>query len=195
MPGHDLISAVEVRALDPVLLGDYLAFFDGPAFVDNPHWASCFCYFHHNPDPETWDARTASQNRSAVADLIRAGRFHGYLAYRDGLPVGWCHAARRREIPALGRIKELEVRDDDLVGSIVCFIVALDHRRSGVASALLDAACRGFSALGLSIAEAYPRVTAVGAAANYHGPMDLYTGSGFAVFREFEGWCAVRKGL
>jgi len=36
---------------------------------------------------------------------------HGYLAYVAGKPVGWCHAAPRRDIPNLQASEELRVDD------------------------------------------------------------------------------------
>jgi GNAT superfamily N-acetyltransferase len=190
-----MTSAIDVRPLAPSLLADYLAFFDGPAFVDNPHWASCYCFFDHNPDPDAWDDRRGDQNRADVSDLIRSGRFHGFLAYREGSPVGWCKAAPRLEIPSLAREPEFAVPDAERVGSVVCFVVAPEHRRSGVATALLEAACATFAEVGLSTAEAYPRSGVFDPASNYHGPAELYRAAGFSPFRQGDGWLMMRKPL
>ncbi len=43
---------MDIRELTPALAGDYLAFFDGDAFADNPDWASCYCRFF------LWDGST-----------------------------------------------------------------------------------------------------------------------------------------
>jgi ribosomal protein S18 acetylase RimI-like enzyme len=188
-------APIEVRPLTPALLDDYLGFFDGPAFSDNPHWASCYCYFHHNPDPDSWGTRTGVENREDVSGLIRRDRFHGFLAYAGEAAIGWCNAAPRRDIPALARSPELAAPDADHVGSIVCFVVAAEHRRAGVATALLRAALTSFSAAGLTIAEAYPRTGALTDASNYHGPVELYRAEGFRSVREFDGWSVVRKML
>lgn len=53
-------SLVTVRALEPSLTGDFLRFFDherGPAFADNPEWASCYCQFYHTQRSIDWGAR------------------------------------------------------------------------------------------------------------------------------------------
>ncbi len=34
---------IDVRAISPGQLRDFLAFFDHEAFADNPKWASCYC--------------------------------------------------------------------------------------------------------------------------------------------------------
>lgn len=59
-----------------------------------------------------------------------------------------------------------------------------------------SAACAGLQRQGMTIAQAYPRdTTAHTAAANYHGPLAMYTHAGFSVFREFDDWLVVRRAL
>lgn len=189
----------EVRPLSPSLLDDYLAFFDRDAFQDNPHWASCYCYFYNAPQQgEEWDLRTAQENRAAVSGLIGTGGMHGYLAYQGGRPVGWCHAAPRFTIRNLANYPNPDALDPAQVGSIVCFVVAQPRRRSGVATVLLEAALQGFAEQGLTWAEAYPR-NDPGAqstpAANYHGFLQMYLKHGFEVVHQLEHICLVRKRL
>ena len=135
-------------------------FFDRDAFADNPDWSDCYCQFFHVDDDAVWQARTGEQNRAAAIDLIEARRMHGYLAYLDGRPVGWCHAAPRSELPRIANDPELARGDGAGVGSIVCFLISATARRQGVATALLDAACAGFRHLGFTVAEAYPSTVA-----------------------------------
>lgn len=185
-----------VRELSPVLLGDWLCFFDHDAFADNPDWAGCYCdFFHADHGQKPWDERTARENRTASSNLIAAGRLKGYLAYADGKPVGWCQAAPRFHIPNMEKDESLQVGDAGQVGSIVCFAVAQPYRHLGVAGRLLEAACSGLRAQGMTIAEAYPRLHVDTDAANYHGPLRLYLDAGFTVFREFERLAIVRKDL
>ena len=185
-----------VRELSPVLLGDWLSFFDHDAFADNPDWAGCYCHFFHaDHDQRPFDDRPASENRTASSNLIAAGRLKGYLAYADGKPVGWCQAAPRFQIPNIEKDESLHAGDAGQVGSIVCFAVAQPYRRQRVASRLLEAACSGLRAQGMTIAEAYPRLHVEADAANYHGPLSLYLDAGFTVFREFERLVIVRKDL
>ena len=189
-----LSAAVDIHPLTSDLLQDYLSFFDQDAFVDNPDWASCYCYFHHAPQQgAAWERRTAAENRAAVGDVIRCGEMQGYLAYAGGKPIAWCHAAPRTLIPNLQRDADLWVDDIEQVGAIVCFVVAEPYRRQGVARQLLDAACQGFRALGLTYAEAYPRLHAHSDAANYHGPLTMYRDSGFTPFRLCTDFEIVRK--
>jgi GNAT superfamily N-acetyltransferase len=192
----EMSGEVKVLPLGPGRLTDWLAFFDKVAFADNPDWSGCYCHFFHaDHDEKPWDERTPEENRAASIDLIGKGRLRGYLAYLDGRPLGWCQAGPRAGIPNIANDDELVVEEADNVGSIVCFVVAESYRGKGVASALLEAACEGFSAAGLRWAEAYPNRVARTAAANYHGPMGLYAKSGFKPIREVGDFTVMRRDL
>ena len=188
------MSEIVVRRLDAGLLEDWLRFFDRDAFADNRDWSGCYCLFYHaDTARKPWEARTAQENRAASCELIAAGRIQGYLAYVDGRPVGWCHAAPRAGILNIANDEALAVNDAQSVGSIVCFVVAHAFRKQGVGRRLLDAACAGFCETGLRTAEAYPRRAATGDAANYHGPLALYLQAGFTPFRELSNVVMVRR--
>ncbi len=188
MPG-----TITIQKLTPRLLPDFLAFFDGPAFADNPDWSGCYCCYYHVASEDEWRARTAVQNRAFASELIRRGEFPGFLAYDQDQPVGWCKAAARLQIPALSQWPDLAIDDAAQVGSIVCFVIEKSHRRQGVAGILLDAACETFRQEDLKIAEAYPRTMASDDAHNYHGPLQMFLHNGFMKFREVDTFCIVRK--
>jgi GNAT superfamily N-acetyltransferase len=79
---------------------------------------------------------------------------------------------------------DYEEPDAESIGSIMCFIVAREYRRGGIARQLLDAACAGFAARGLMIAEGYVLKGAQGDAMNYPGPLSMYLSAGFEAHRE-----------
>jgi GNAT superfamily N-acetyltransferase len=187
-------SAIQVRQLSPERLADFLKFFDGTAFSDNPKWSSCYCQcFYEDHSVVKWSARTASQNRALACERISGQSMQGYLAYLDGSPVGWCNAAPRHLLSALD---DEPTPDAEQVGTIICFLVEPSHRGRGVARALLDAACDGLRQQGLRIAEGNPRVNASSTAENHFGPLSLFLGAGFAVHREDEdGSVYVRRAL
>ena len=86
--------AVTVHALSPELLPDFLRFFDGTAFSDNPKWSSCYCQcFYEDHSVVKWSDRTAPQNRALACKRIQGQSMQGFLAYSDESPVGWCNAA------------------------------------------------------------------------------------------------------
>lgn len=178
MPHDDLL----IRPLSPERLPDFLGYFEGAAFADNPRWRSCYCQFLYVDHAKVeWMARTAEENRQAACERICDATMEGYLAYRGGQVVGWCNAAPRRMMDAFADEPD---PDADRLGQITCFVVARAHRRSGVARALLDAACAGLQAQGMVIAEASPKPEVTGDAENHFGPLALFTQAGFAYHRD-----------
>jgi ribosomal protein S18 acetylase RimI-like enzyme len=183
-----------IRRLEPDLEPDFLRFFEGPAFADNPKWKSCYCQFLYVDHARVqWSARSAAENKSAACERIACGRMQGLLAYRGDTVVGWCNAAPRAMLDAFADEPD---PDADRLGQITCFVVAKADRRTGVARALLDAACAMLRDQGFAIAEASPKRAAGSDAENHFGPLSLYLSAGFAVHREdSDGTVRVRRSL
>jgi len=183
---------MDIRPFRPDLLDDWIAFFDGPAFADNPDWRGCWCRaYRFRGDMEAWDAACASgENRGAMIEAVRAGTVQGCLAYDGGRAVGWVQFGPRERFkgPYLG---------DPVpgLGAIVCFVVAATHRRRGVARALSRGACAAMARAGLTVVEACPlRDEAAGPACEqFHGPRALYLSEGFSVHRDWKQFTVVRK--
>ena len=186
--------SVSVRPLSKNNLSDFLEFFDGDAFSDNPSWSFCYCQcFYEDHNEIVWKDQTPERNRRMACDRVNRSIMQGYLGYVDGRPVGWCGAAPRRLYHALD---DEPTPDAEKVGAIVCFLVAPSFRGKGIARALLDAACEGLAAQGLEIAEANPRPSAKSDAENHFGPLSLYLSAGFSVHREdTDGSVYVRRSL
>src|SRR5262245_57982285 len=141
------MTRIDIRPLDAARLQDYLHFFDHTAFVDNPEWSRCYCFYPYcDLKSREWERRTGEENRTAVSEFISTGRAQGYLAYDGGKAVGWCNAAPYGSFRILDEHPEFNTHD---AGAIVCFIVCPTHRGKGVATALLDAACEGLKGRGM----------------------------------------------
>ncbi len=180
-----------IEPLTPDRISDYIHFFEKVAFVDNPDWASCYCYFPHAPHETcSWKERTGEENRRDSIQCIQQGKLTGYLAYMDSTPIGWCNAGLRANATITPDYPE---PDEDKIGSIACFIIARDYRRKGVARALLNRACRDFYNMGLLFAEGYPLEEMSGDAANHWGPLELYLSEGFQIHKKEDDMITVRK--
>jgi GNAT superfamily N-acetyltransferase len=191
-----LDGPAEIHPLTPARLLEFLRFFDRYAFMDNPLWAGCYCLYPHFAGSEAeWVRRSAAQNRDDKRELIRGGRARGYLAYVGGRPVAWCHASRRSELPGLARLEEYQPGDSDVVGAIACFVISAPYRRQGLARQLLQAACGGFAAEGLAVAEAYPPKEPRSDAGAHRGPLEMYLSAGFRVHFEGRRFVVVRRRL
>ena len=181
---------IVVKELTPSLTDDFLLFFDSVAFEDNPDWSDCYCSAYHFANN-----KGKSESRREASSLVEEDRMHGFLAYDNGKPVGWCNAASRSSYPGVQWLMSPGPDKYERVGSIVCFVVASSHRNQGVASKLLDFACKKFSQKGLEFAEAYPVKKPESAAYNFPGPLSMYHKAGFVTYRDADWYLVVRKRL
>lgn len=173
--GEVAIVPIEARRVEEIS-----RFFDTDAFPDNPAWASCYCmfYFLGGNDNAEWGHIPWQEVRQAQRAHIEAGVMQGTLAYVDGQLAGWCNASPRAEIP------QRRQGDDDLVCSVLCFVVAPPYRRHGLATRLLDEAISRARTSGFSTIEAYPKRDPDSAAAAFVGTLELYQRAGFYVASE-----------
>lgn len=192
---------MELVELTPDRLEEWLGFFDRDAFADNPEWGSCYCrcFLIGGGGPERWDAACAGgENRAAMIERIRAGEVDGLLARVDGKVVGWVqYGPTTRFHPPMGPLAPAE----DDVASIVCFVVAAGHRRTGVARAMLRGACDVLARRGFRAVDARPKAPPSdgsgthGAAEEFTGPLGLYLAEGFAVADDSKSRWRVRREL
>ncbi len=80
----------------------------------------------------------------------------GFIAYLDGVAVGWCGVADRTMAPRLANSRTIPAIDDRPVWSIGCFRIRVGYRRRGVARALLAGVVEAARAAGAPGVEAYP---------------------------------------
>jgi hypothetical protein len=205
-------SEILVRELEPRLVADYLRFFDDVydsdsflRFRDNPWWGGCYCGFYD--DPRTEDEINAShdkrsENRAAREKIIKKGKASGLLAYAGGKVIAWCNVAPRGSYVNPRYLKQAIVDPDERVGSITCFVVSSEQRKSGVAPKLLQSACDLIKKWGLPVAEGYPRNPELSMENPYKIPQDnlsfrgslnMFLQSGFRVHMKLERFTVVRK--
>jgi GNAT superfamily N-acetyltransferase len=184
------VADVTVRPISPDQHEAVMHYFDMVAYADNPNWSKCFCMERLVAD---YDSRTKQQNRAERSELILSARANGLVAYRFGRVVGWCHAAPKTELLNVAGPK------DPTVGAIVCFVVAPDQRRQGIATTLLDAALEHLAKRGMLTAEAYPFLGEPDPAGwpqvNYLGPLSMYVKAGFEIAERHDEYAIVRKTL
>ena len=196
------MSDLTVKPLTPALGADFLRFFDherGAAFADNPEWAKCYCHFYQVPRVIDWEALTASQNRTAMQARIEVATMDGFLALDGADQVGWLNAQPRDALPHCFdrmRIEPTPLPCEAFEAAvIVCFVVAPQRRRQGIARVLLAAALASFAARGIKLVDAFPFKSGASelAADHCHGSLSLFLDQGFTVLREDETMTPVRK--
>jgi GNAT superfamily N-acetyltransferase len=186
-------ASLTFEPLRPELLTEWLAFFEGPAFADNPEWGTCYCrvwVFGAAENPEqAWERACGSrENRPAMIAKVSAGEIDGLLARRAGEIVGWLHFGPASRFhspwgtafpPAPGT--EADAHRD---AAIVCFLVAATARRSGVARGMLRAALDELRARGFTSVSARAAGEACeGDGEQFTGPLALYLSEGFTIAR------------
>ncbi|MGH2608245.1 MAG: GNAT family N-acetyltransferase [Tepidiformaceae bacterium] len=192
-----LARPLDIRPVLPGTTGDFVRFFEGEGFMDNPLWATCYCMFpNFTGSNEEWSERTGLENLADKVALFKSGDAHGLLAFGDeGQPVAWCAVGPKAEMGNLPRILKGKHTEADGIGSIFCFVVAPPYRRQGVATRLLDAACDYLRGFQLDVAEAYPAKSAGSDAHAFHGPLEMYLQAGFATHGEAGDRMVVRRPL
>ena len=141
----------------------------------------CWCMWWRLSHKE-FEAKKGAGNKRAMKRIVKSGKVPGILAYRDGVPAGWCSVAPREDYPRLERSRILKPIDDQPVWSVVCLFISKDHRRQGVATGLLSAAVEYVKKKGGSIVEGYavePKKGNMPDAFAFHGPASAYLKAGF----------------
>jgi len=199
------VTDLRIERLTPARADDYLAFFDherGPAFSDNPEWATCYCHYYQVPTSLPWKEFDGTMNRLAMRARIETGEMEGFLAYDGDEVAGWMNAQPYHKLRfACARMR---IPEPDLpvprheAAAIVCFVVAPMARWQGIARALLSAALDDLAVRGIRIVDAYPasheRHDAPGRD-RYRGPRTLFAAAGFVDVAHHAGVRVMRKVL
>jgi GNAT superfamily N-acetyltransferase len=123
--------------------------------------------------------RAPEENRADFHDLVVDGPPPGLVAMRSGLAVGWVQVTPRSAVPALETPWRLRRVDDVPVWSLTCFYVRKGHRRTGVMSALIDAAVEFARSAGAPAVEAYPLDGTLSPSATSTGYASVFAAAGF----------------
>jgi GNAT superfamily N-acetyltransferase len=200
---------ITVKPLSPELTADYLDFFNNRAFTDNPPWGGCYCLMWQMTKEES---KTRVDDRAAMLgggddNFMRAlqetvrwqidsGRLQGYLAYVDGVSIGWCNANDKSNFPADNMVgAKLYAPAEKREKAVICFEIAPEYRRKGVATALLNRVVADAKAEGYKAVEGFPAAHETRDEWDFTGPARLYEKTGFAAVTNEDGNAVMRKEL
>jgi GNAT superfamily N-acetyltransferase len=127
--------------------------------------------------------------------LIRDEKMNGLLAFIDNEPAGWCNVNSKDAYEKIPIDSESEKILGGKIASIVCFLIAPNHRKKGISRKLLKHAFQILKEKGYDWIEAYPRKGDLSDAHSYHGPVSLFDSEGFIVVEEDEHFLLMRKSL
>ena len=134
--------------------------------------------------------------------MVREGRIRGYLAFADGIAIGWCNANDRMMYCRVGEFDLDDVPEDaepdckrpGQIKSIVCFEISPDYRGKGIATQLLNRVCIDARAEGYDYVEAYP-TEGVKPSLAFTGPKTLYEKMEFTEYARTGNRIIMRKQL
>ena len=91
----------------------------------------CWCMAYRlsgSQAPPPPGSTRAEVNRTHLKKLVEAGRPSGLIGYRGKVPVGWVSIGPREEYARLTRSPVMKPIDDQLVWSVICFVVPAEYR-------------------------------------------------------------------
>ena len=177
-----------IKPLSPDLTHAYLDFFDNRAFSDNNPMGPCYCNAAIMSSEELdkmvsefGDDCKGTLRRYAVEQLAE-GKIFGYLAFNGDAPVGWCNTGDMKRYPvshhqAVPDFARVNACANTI--SIICFAIAPEYRKQGVASALLERVVTDAASQGYLAVEGYVNTKYAGAYWDHTGPSRLYEKYGF----------------
>lgn len=146
-------APVEVRPLTPKRWQDLEVLFRSAAWPSH-----CWC-MEFRRDGREFSRNWGEGNRTALRELA-GERPTGLLAYADGIAVGWCAVAPKKDYTRFERSWIARPVDGaeppEGTWSVVCFFIHRRYRRRGVAKALLAAAVEFAAEHGAPAIEGYP---------------------------------------
>ncbi|MDD4494508.1 MAG: GNAT family N-acetyltransferase [Eubacteriales bacterium] len=191
-----------IKPLTPELASDYFDFFENRAFTDDSPYR-CYCQVYQMSKEQykaAYDKIDGSDvgraSREVAEQQIESGILRGYLAYKNGVAIGWCNANDRANYPAEQEYDvpfhaPIEKREK----AVVCFEIAPEYRCKGVATALLQQVITDARAEGYKAIEGYPVVREERYEWDCPGPIRLFEKTGFIKISEKSGRIVMRKEL
>ena len=191
---------IEIRKLTPELAADYFDFFENRAFTDDSPFR-CYCQVFQMSKTEYTEAYDnitdpGRASRDEAERQIKMGILQGYLAYVDGISIGWCNASDRANYPAeqhydVPFYAPAEKREK----AVVCFEIAPEYRGKGVATALLQQVITDAKTEGYIAVVGFPVIRDERYEWDCRGPFRLYEKAGFIKAAEDNESLVMKKEL
>jgi GNAT superfamily N-acetyltransferase len=167
---------VDFKPVTPETWADFLTVM-GPKGGD----AGCFCMFYRLKSSE-FQKTQGEANKALMKEIVDSGTVPGLIGYRDDVPVGWVQVGPREWYGRLQRSRVTKPLDDRPAWAITCFVIPTEHRRTGVATELLEGAVSYARSRGAELVEGYPvepRTEEVPDFWSWMGFASMFTSCGF----------------
>lgn len=192
---------IQVYKLSRDMADKYISYFDDRAFSDGNPQKGCYCVWHYWTEKHEYERSLLPENerpfckRDYAKELIQNGILNGFVAVHKGEIVGFCNADSKERYFRLSRENApssyIGVSDSDRILSVVCFTVAPDMRRRGIAKALLNRASKYAQDHGYDYIEGYPPLREF-TVHDCGGSVSMYKSQGFEII-DIPGGIVARK--
>jgi GNAT superfamily N-acetyltransferase len=154
----------------------------------DPSWCWCQLFVNSATDEPSPHGLKPDNRRSLRQEITGASVPPGLIAYVEDQPVGWTRVGPRCCFPRVGANRALARVLDKDPGTwwVACFAIDSRRRRSGVGSALLEAAVTFARDHGATAVEGHPvdaaslRAAHVSGSALFTGTMAMFVAAGFS---------------
>ena len=199
-----------IKPLTEELAADYFDFLDNRAFTDNSPWGGCYCTgWQMTKEQEKTELLDKMEEgfsygdenfvrvlREIVIRQITSKALQGYLAYVDGISIGWCNANSKANFPLESANGfRLYAPAEKKEKAVVCFEISPEYRGKGVATALLNRDVADAKAEGYAAIEGFPQIHTERFEWDYTGPVSLFEKAGFTAITKQDGSIIMRKEL
>ena len=170
-----------LKPLTPQLWHDFEVLF-GPKGA----YGGCWCMWWRCTRKE-FSQNQGDGNRLAMKSIVDSGIKPGLIAYKSGIPCGWCSVAPREEFSSLTRSRVLKPIDEKKVWSIICFYIPKQFRKQRISEVLVKGALEYVRENEGSIVEVYPRVEKSGKlppVSRYMGIPSILNNMGFEIVHQ-----------
>lgn len=191
---------IVIKPLTPALSVDYFDFFENRAFTDNSPYR-CYCHRYQMTKEEEKAAFDQADGpdigrlaRKVAERQINSGILRGYLAFVDGVSIGWCNANDKANYPIESCIgSRFYAPAEKREKAVVCFEIAPEFRGMGVATALLQQVVADAKSEGYLAVEGFPVMRDERYEWDNVGPIRLYEKESFVKSAEQDGRVVMRK--
>lgn len=193
---------IKVSRLTKDMVEAYIDFFDNRAFSDGSAEKGCYCVWHHWTEERERERSLMPEKerpyrkRNYAKELIQKGILNGFAAFCDDEMVGFCNADTKENYFRLSKENNPNsweaINENDKILSIVCFIIAPDMRRKGIAKTLLGCACQYAEEKGYDYVEGYPPKGEF-TIRDCGGSLSMYLEQGFEIIDIPDGVVARKK--
>lgn len=156
MKFNNSLTLLSELTIEPLTTSNWFKFVQ--LFGEKGACGNCWCMYFRLKKADFVEGKVDEGNKTAMKDLVDAGRPTGILAFYEDIPIAWCALAPREDFMKLENSRVHKRIDEQAVWSIPCTFIAKEYRKQGVSVELLKEVVQYARESGIKVLEAYPTI-------------------------------------